>query len=128
MAGAKTAPLHFVFSGTVPAPAAAISVPGFRAPERDAFLGSLRAAAFRSFDRSTARRPALKANPWQPLVVAVGGLLEAPRDVRTVVLSVGCGPVRGTRILGATFVAAAGAAPSLHQLAVTGRRPFVERG
>ena len=40
---------------------------------------------FRSFDRSTARRPALKANPWQPAVVPVGGPAEASRGVRTVV-------------------------------------------
>jgi hypothetical protein len=35
--------------------------------------------------------PPLSHPSWRPLVVAVGGLLRAPLDVRTVVLSVGCG-------------------------------------
>ena len=83
-----------VCSGTETAPAAAISDPDIRAPGGDGapLWRSFTPARLAECGLSRVRRPALKAIAWQPLVMAVGGLFEASRDVRTVVLSVSMRP------------------------------------
>ena len=81
VAGAEEAPLTLTFFlAPFTAPAAAFFDPELRAPGGDdqgAGLSPVPDLAAPSGFRPSARRPALKAIPWQPLVVAVGGLFGA---------------------------------------------------
>ncbi len=96
MAGARRTPLRSLMTALVRAPAAA----SFR-PQAPRFRYGVTAWGTAHFARTRPRlaagfplrpdAPPLSHPSWRPLVVAVGGLLRAPRDVRTVVLSVGCG-------------------------------------